>query len=669
MTVVPWESRTIVRATDARGTAAAISFVLEENHMIRWLTFGAIMFMGLSGGPVRAQVGCPSPRDGLVPGIAVQKDLTAFLTQAVPVFLSDRGSIGLQPSTQTGACVYYGSSLISLQQPELCENAIEAASPYRELALSATNLRGDLAMQYLSTSNKAGTLLRDVSGNETRFCESSAEQCVAGGNAVINNGRQIADVSSDPGSGAATLRRIDGKRSTCSGDTGRSCETTADCTGVGSCLLRPAPGFALPAATAGVAQFSTIKAIRSDGTVYLGATLPSFDSVVVRASLPRQDVAVATPDFEVYPLGPGESLVHIAPDGGLLTQRVVGNVTELLRYSGPSDAIGQVLARATSDPTVPLVDAPFSSLGRAEIVTCGALLEGRVRGVCRGGSPRDRLLCDPSAFPSDCGNTGFCAANTYGIFSSWGGTSVEAYVLQNEIVDGSPISGLTLSDVNGSGQFAFLANLSDGRRLLMLGGEGSLVVTGPSECTGATCRYLCEAEDTGPFAPLCLRDPAPATAFDYEVELGNPAFAAFEIAEPMPQGDESFELVVNGSTYPLTVGQRFDFTALDENGVTAFRLQGIDPAETLPTEGDPGFLWGATFTEPGEATITATALVPEPAPSALATAAIAVLAGLARRREGARSESVRARRNPLADHTRACAAAALGGRTATRSAR
>ena len=90
-------------------------------------------------------------------------------------------------------------------------------------------------------------------------------------------------------------------------------------------------------------------------------------------------------------------------------------------------------------------------------------------------------------------------------------------------------------------------------------------------------------------------DPTIAVGYAYSVPIDEPAFATVYIADPLPLGDEDFELIVDDVSYALAAGTPFDLTAIDPDGVRDFIIQGIDPAEGITPDETGHFVTGLTF--------------------------------------------------------------------------
>jgi probable HAF family extracellular repeat protein len=135
-----------------------------------------------------------------------------------------------------------------------------------------------------------------------------------------------------------------------------------------------------------------------------------------------------------------------------------------------------------------------------------------------------------------------------------------------------------------------------------------------------------------PNTPIFI-DPELAVGYDYAVGLGDPLFASLRL--PIGIGDNLFELLVEGQTFDLPAGVLFDFIAHGfANGVSAFRVTGIEVSAGLDPANPLAFPTELTFVSQGLFTGTMTPItvtVPEPSTAALLLAALVTLAWPARR--------------------------------------
>lgn len=133
-------------------------------------------------------------------------------------------------------------------------------------------------------------------------------------------------------------------------------------------------------------------------------------------------------------------------------------------------------------------------------------------------------------------------------------------------------------------------------------------------------------------------DPLVATGYDYEIGLGNPSFRSVSL--PFI-GDGLFDLFgfdALGNLIQLAddfhAGDIFDFGA---NGVSRFRVTGIETSAGLDPDSPTAFVTGLTFIGAGRFTGTQTPLVvqvPEPGSLMLLGLGLAVFFTIRRRRQG-----------------------------------
>jgi hypothetical protein len=119
---------------------------------------------------------------------------------------------------------------------------------------------------------------------------------------------------------------------------------------------------------------------------------------------------------------------------------------------------------------------------------------------------------------------------------------------------------------------------------------------------------------------------------DFQITEPN-TFNSFVVPLETYGGDGSFQLLLEGNSYLLHPGQVFDFTMLKPTGVSAFRIEGLNPSFAHGSDDDNlAFVFGATFGTPGVALFTTTNAVPEPSTHVLIGAAF--VAAVTFRREG-----------------------------------
>lgn len=101
----------------------------------------------------------------------------------------------------------------------------------------------------------------------------------------------------------------------------------------------------------------------------------------------------------------------------------------------------------------------------------------------------------------------------------------------------------------------------------------------PGFCVRGTCRY----------------DPEVAVGYDYSLSTdAAPNFESVLIEEPLPNGDDEFEVTFGGLTFPLSAGQQLIFKDVVAGGIDGFTITGIDTAEMLDPD-DP-FAFETTIT-------------------------------------------------------------------------
>lgn len=291
------------------------------------------------------------------------------------------------------------------------------------------------------------------------------------------------------------------------------------------------------------------------------------------------------------------------------------------------------------------LDAPIVTSLATLAGPCKVALLGRARGVCRDG-PSDGLMCDSDAFPDPCPNgpggevDGYCEPDVQGVYVHQAGTYA-AVARVGDSMAGSTASvfyafgGPQLFTGSTAGHIFFPVRLADGRNVVVRADPGASVSFPvlPTSCVGVSCRFDLEPAGwlgVGANGVPLYFDPDVATGFDYSLDEGDPLFASVTVPEPLPNGDASFTLLVGEQSVPLAAGEQVDLTLIDPLGVEAFSIYGIDPGEALDPE-DATFVTGITFMEERAATVTMTAVVPEPGAAALGAAVLGVLATLSRR--------------------------------------
>jgi hypothetical protein len=91
-------------------------------------------------------------------------------------------------------------------------------------------------------------------------------------------------------------------------------------------------------------------------------------------------------------------------------------------------------------------------------------------------------------------------------------------------------------------------------------------------------------------------DPEIAIGYNYTASV---PMRTVMIPKALPRGQTTFDLVVNGKTFPLEAGKRFFFTSEFPNGVDAFTIKGIDVAEQLDASNMNAFVTGISFMKEG----------------------------------------------------------------------
>lgn len=128
-------------------------------------------------------------------------------------------------------------------------------------------------------------------------------------------------------------------------------------------------------------------------------------------------------------------------------------------------------------------------------------------------------------------------------------------------------------------------------------------------------------------------DPLVAIGYDYAVGDGDPFFGSAVL--PTGIGDNIYEIIVNGISYIVNGGDVFDFTAILQDGVSGFRVLGIETDAGLDPFNATAFITGLTFVGQGDFTgsmIPITVQVPEPSSIALLIGGLGILLRIRRKR-------------------------------------
>jgi hypothetical protein len=215
------------------------------------------------------------------------------------------------------------------------------------------------------------------------------------------------------------------------------------------------------------------------------------------------------------------------------------------------------------------------------------------------------------------------------------------------------VAAINQHSMNDRGQIAFIANMRDevGRSFYAVLRADPVVGVSPSNpilpdppppgsAPVWTMPVVVFPSLPGGVAgrPFTYYDPDLAVGYDYRISTGAPNFAAVQIPSPLTNGDEVFELSFGGQSYDLVAGEVFDFTSVVAEGVSSFRISGIDVAEGLDPLQPTAFVTGIVFIEGGldGSTFTMTpivvSVVPEPATPWMLLAGTVAGAGIIRRR-------------------------------------
>lgn len=111
-----------------------------------------------------------------------------------------------------------------------------------------------------------------------------------------------------------------------------------------------------------------------------------------------------------------------------------------------------------------------------------------------------------------------------------------------------------------------------------------------SPCPGT---FTCVA--AGGVARQVFFDPPVAVGYTFSTEGGFPNFRSVMVPAPLAGGDSQFAVEIGALSFPLGAGQLFDFTNEFSNGVSSFRITGIDAGESLDPDDATAFVTGLTF--------------------------------------------------------------------------
>lgn len=130
-------------------------------------------------------------------------------------------------------------------------------------------------------------------------------------------------------------------------------------------------------------------------------------------------------------------------------------------------------------------------------------------------------------------------------------------------------------------------------------------------------------------------DPSIATGYDYT--SSQIPFRSVLVPTALPGGDHTFQLEFGGNSYALEAGTTFDFTSVVTAGVNAFRIRGIDLAESLDPNDPQAFVTGLGFVREGATEvrmdpITSASTSPVPEPSSVVIWSLFGIAAIRARR-------------------------------------
>jgi hypothetical protein len=177
--------------------------------------------------------------------------------------------------------------------------------------------------------------------------------------------------------------------------------------------------------------------------------------------------------------------------------------------------------------------------------------------------------------------------------------------------------GYSLEGFNDAGQILFVSQFYDTDSTSKIGlflatpvaglEPGRPILPAPENVLpGGGFRFLgpCDLDGRIPNAIGCPVPLSfdPPVSVGYEYTMSGDIATRFEsvlIPAPLPGGDGEFSVEFGGQSFSLQAGQAFYFTSHDVNGVAAFRITGIDPAEGLDPADGGAFVTTLTFLDNG----------------------------------------------------------------------
>jgi hypothetical protein len=308
-------------------------------------------------------------------------------------------------------------------------------------------------------------------------------------------------------------------------------------------------------------------------------------------------------------LGPSESVLQVTADGQVLIEDGSGPTTRLIRRtSGGFDSVIQ-------DIVTPV---HFSG----DLAGCSVVMD--TAEICR--SDPNTLCNDEGDCPEIPGDP-LPLCSLLNVWPAvWRSGSLRWVARWDTQVLGATFAGVQsfggpVFDMNAVGQIAFYAALDDGRTELVRAdpaGASASAPIGPIN-PGASCAGGCQFRlfpngvwgVGGTGFPIFI-DPEVAIGYVYTVDPGDPSFASVLVPDPLPGGDDTFELQFESQTMSLAAGEQLDFTVSAPEGVSSFTIRGIDPEEGLDPEDPFAFVTGVMFMAPdADVAVTMTAITSE----------------------------------------------------------